>query len=258
MAGEAYQVGTNELTEIAAKMRGHVTCFEGVDGAGKTTIAKWFQAEFGRVVPPTDIVLVREPGGTDVGESIRTLLLHGSKPTDHAAGRSVTRMHAMTETLLFFAARAELYDAVIRPAIAAKKIVLADRCLYSTIAYQCFGLAPSRDYEFAMDHVLEIAELTLPKISAISMPSRSNPTLCSRPSFAVVLDIDPETRKARMDKNLDDIESRGWDFFERVRDGYLAVANHVPNVALVNAAASLDAVKALCVAELRRFFVPSF
>lgn len=254
MAEQAYQVGTHDLIELSSRMRGHVTCIEGVDGAGKTTLLRWLQSELERAVKPSDIVMVREPGGTDIGERIRALLLHGRRASDSTP----LQMHAMTETLMFFAARCELYDRVILPAIKSKKIVLADRCLYSTIAYQCFGLAPDRDYEFSMEHVLEIAELTLPKISAISFPSRSSPTPCSRPSLCIVLDIDSVTRQERKGGKPDRIESRGDDFLNRVRNGYQHIAVNVPNVTMIPAVGSLDHVKSLCVAALRRFYVPSF
>lgn len=254
MAEQAYQVGTHDLNELASRMRGHVTCVEGMDGAGKTTILKWLQDELGRVVSPSDIVSVREPGGTDVGERIRALLLHGRRASD----ASPLQMHAMTETLMFFAARCELYDRVILPALAAGKIVLADRCLYSTIAYQCFGLAPTRSYVFEMDHVLEIAELTLPKISTIRRSSLGRPVPSPRPSLALILDIDADTRRERSTGKPDRIESRDAAFFERVREGYRVIASCVPNVTLISAMGTLNEVKSLCIAELRRFYDPTF
>jgi dTMP kinase len=256
MADKAETSGTT-LSELADSMRGHVTCIEGVDGAGKTTALQWLRDELGKHVPDTEIVMVREPGGTPVGESIRDLLLH----------RKSTPMHAMTETLLFFAARAELYDAVILPSLAAGHIVLADRCLYSTIAYQCYGLADQRAYAFDLASVLEIAELVLPRISEVedmSIPpeppsNRGVPIATCRPSCTVVLDVSQEVRHARFPEKQvrDNIESRNDAFFERVCEGYREISRLLPHVYLVNGGATVEDVQRDIVEVLaRRYSIP--
>ena len=111
--------------------RGHLIVFEGADGVGKSTqvglLAAWLAAA-GRAA-----VVVREPGGTPVGEAIRQLLLQ----PDHV-------MEPLTETLLFGAARHEVVERVIRPALAGGRVVLADRFTLSTVAYQHFGAGVPR------------------------------------------------------------------------------------------------------------------
>lgn len=112
--------------------RGHLIVFEGADGVGKSTqvrlLAAWLAAA-GRAA-----LVVREPGGTPVGEAIRQVLLQ----PDHVMG-------PLTETLLFGAARHEVVEQLIRPALADGRVVLADRFTLSTVAYQHFGAGVPRE-----------------------------------------------------------------------------------------------------------------
>ncbi len=109
--------------------------FEGPEGSGKTT---QIQLLYEELAPYYDVLVVREPGSTRIGEHIRTLLLN-------PASRDI---HPRTETLLFAAARAQLVAEVIGPALAAGRVVLCDRYTDSTLAYQGYGhgqeLAPLR------------------------------------------------------------------------------------------------------------------
>ena len=119
-----------------SRIRGALLTFEGGEGAGKSTLiarmAERLVAEGG--IAPADIVRVREPGGTALGEGIREILKRPEAVICPAA-----------EALLFAACRAELVDQVIRPALAAGKVVLCDRYADSTVAYQQGGrgLAPA-------------------------------------------------------------------------------------------------------------------
>jgi dTMP kinase len=105
---------------------GRLLVFEGAEGAGKSTqiamLAQWLRSS---AIPH---LVVREPGGTPVGEAIRTLLLDPAQ-----------EMVAVTEALLFLASRAELVASVIRPALADRRLVIADRFFLSTYAYQIGG-----------------------------------------------------------------------------------------------------------------------
>ena len=107
-------------------MSGFLITLEGIDGCGKTTQARLLKERLEREAIPH--LLTREPGGTAAGEKIRLLLLQ--------------KEHSLTDTaeiLLYMAARAELVDTVIRPALEAGQVVVCDRYLDSTVAYQGYG-----------------------------------------------------------------------------------------------------------------------
>ena len=105
----------------------HFITFEGPEGSGKTTQMALLQKALVR--EGLDVMALREPGGTTVGEAIRQLLLD----------RADLDLHPRTETLMFNAARAQLVEQVIRPALAQGQMVLCDRFADSTLAYQGFG-----------------------------------------------------------------------------------------------------------------------
>jgi len=100
---------------------GHYLAFEGIEGAGKSSVAAAVAA---RLTATRPVLTVREPGGTPLGEQIRQLVLHG------------TELSGWAEALLFAAARAQLAASVIRPALAAGSWVVSDRSVYSSLAYQ--------------------------------------------------------------------------------------------------------------------------
>ena len=99
---------------------------EGIDGAGKSTVARAIADALG--ARGRDVLMVREPGGTVTGEAIREILLDRSDP-----------LEGWTEALLFAAARAQLAARVVAPALAAGRLVISDRCVYSSLAYQGAG-----------------------------------------------------------------------------------------------------------------------
>lgn len=187
--------------------------FEGIDGSGKTTqaarLVERLRAAGRRVVT------VREPGGTPLGEQIRALLLD---PAGDVTARA--------ELLLFSAARAQLTERVIAPALAEGAIVVADRFFDSTTAYQGHGrgvLAPDAADAF---HSLVTGGLA--------------------PDLTIIVDVDVATARRRRSGSADDrIEAADEAFHARVREGYHAiVARHPERVALVGGDAPADEVAA--------------
>jgi dTMP kinase len=179
-------------------MRGLFITFEGTEGSGKSTqIALLAQRlrQLGRTVK-----VLREPGGTPIGEEIRHTLKHS--PANQA-------MTPEAELLLMNASRAQLVREIIRPALKAGEVVLCDRFYDSTIAYQGYG----RGLDLKM--VREVIELAVGE-------TRPDLTLV----FAIPLSLSEKRRLARLASKpqlRDRIEEAGADFFERVAKGYEAI-----------------------------------
>jgi len=174
-------------------------CLEGGEGAGKSTqaalLVEWLE---GLGLP---VLLTREPGGTDVGKILRRIVL------DNETGELSPR----TEALLYAADKAEHVDRVVLPALADGAVVLTDRYVDSTLAYQGAG----RD--------LGIAEL-----EAVARWATSE----LRPHLTIVLDIDPVIGHTRFE-GADRIEAEPLDFHQRVRQHFLDLAAVDPDHYLV-------------------------
>ncbi|WP_435746610.1 dTMP kinase [Microbacterium sp. PMB16] len=187
---------------------------EGGDGSGKTTqsnlLASWL-TDAGHTV-----VRTREPGGSEVGQLIRDIVLHHRGDIAPRA-----------EALLYAADRAHHVATVVRPALARGEVVLQDRYLDSSVAYQ--GAGRVLDATEIRDLSLWAAEGALPDLT-------------------VLLDLDPATARVRLDsadKPFDRLEAEEAEFHGRVRDGYLALADAEPERFLVvDAAASADDIAA--------------
>ncbi len=179
--------------------QGLFVSFEGVDGAGKTTQVKRLADHWrarGR-----EVVVTREPGGTSLGVEIRRLLLHGDEP-----------IAARAEALLFAADRAQHVAETIRPALERGAIVITDRYLDSSLAYQAGG-----------------RELTADEIRGLSMWATGG--LLPRRTY--LLDIDPELAHMRLTHADDRIESAGDAFRLRTRRAFLDLAGREPERFLV-------------------------
>lgn len=169
-------------------LAGRFIVFEGPDGSGKTTQFRRFLGACQRTGIP--VCEVREPGGTGVGEKIREILL------DHAH----EDMSVACEMLLYMASRAQLVEQRIRPALARGELVVADRFVPSTIAYQgSAGGMPLQD-------ILDVARVA---------------TQGCQPDLVIVFDVDEATALRRMSPLLDRMESKGSEFHRKVREGYL-------------------------------------
>ncbi len=182
---------------MSAQLPGLFLTFEGGDGSGKSTQAalleEWLLSQ-GRTV-----VRTREPGGTDVGNEIREIVLHRR---GHIAPRA--------EALLYAADRAQHVSHVVRPALERGEIVLQDRYLDSSVAYQGVGRELEAD---------EIRRLSLWAAEGLL------------PDVTVLLDLDVSIGRSRLDDartRYDRLESEAAEFHSRVRDAYLALAAAEP------------------------------
>ena len=176
--------------------------FEGIDGCGKTTqlnlLAEYLQKK------GYDVVITREPGAKGLGEKIREILLH------YEGGVS-----SRAESFLFLADRAQHIDKLVNPAVGLGKIVLCDRHTDSTIAYQGYGRG------------VNISELEM-----LNNLATNN----KKPDLTFVFDIDIDTSMARIGSEKDRMESAGYEFFERVRNGYILISKKEPErVKLIDA-----------------------
>jgi dTMP kinase len=185
--------------------------FDGLDGVGKTTQMDLFLAWLAD--QGHDVVRCHDPGSTPLGEAIREILLGRRVPIARCA-----------EMLLFMAARAQLVEEVIRPALAEGKIVVSDRYLLANVVYQ--GHAGGLDVE------------TIWRIGEVA-------TGGLMPDLVFVLDMPPQTAAARIDRQLDRMESQGEGYQARLRQGFLAeAAKDQKRIVVIDAARAVEAVQA--------------
>ncbi len=177
-----------------AARTGFFVSFEGGDGAGKTTqlrlLGAWVHDALGR-----EVVLTREPGGTELGQMLRSAVLHG----DHVDPR--------TEALLYATDRAHHVHSVVRPALERGAVVLTDRYLDSSVAYQGNGRDLGEE---------EVERLSLWAAGGLL------------PDLTVLLDLDPSAGLSRLTGAPDRLERAGDDFHRRTRQAFLRRAEHDP------------------------------
>lgn len=195
--------------------------FEGPDGSGKTTqmdLLMPFLAEKG-----LDTVRTREPGGTDIGDQIRSVIMNMKNKS----------MHPRSEILLFCASRAQLVEELIRPSLSEGKLVLCDRYADSTLAYQGYGHGLDRD---ALIRLLDFATGGL------------------KPDLTLLFDISAEAGLRRRLTNHEEwnrMDDYALQFHERVRSGYLAMAAAEPERwVVINADRTPDEIHAEVVSVL--------
>lgn len=192
---------------------GKFITLEGGEGAGKSTNAQWLLEYLQQ--QGQEAILTREPGGTEVAEAIREVLLSSNLPA----------MHADTELLLMFSARNEHLQNKILPALQAGKWVICDRFTDATYAYQGYGRSVS-----------------LERIAALETWVQGG----LRPDHVLLFDIDVEIGMQRVLQRggTDRFEQEHADFFELIRQGYLMRAQAAPQqYAIIDAAQPLEAVK---------------
>lgn len=195
--------------------------FEGPDGSGKSTI---IQKVYDYLIENNyDVIKTREPGGSPIAEKIRNLILDTEN----------TVMGYRTEALLYAASRAQHVEETILPALNENKIVLCDRFLISSLAYQGVG----RD--LGIENVRKINEFAINGVF---------------PDFVLFFDVDPITtlkRKSSLD-TADRLEKEGNNFHERVYNGYKEILNSEKNVEIIDATQSVEDVFSQCIKVLKR------
>ncbi len=229
----------HDLSKLAAKLRGKFLVFDGPDGAGKSTQLGVLAERL--TAAGADLIACHDPGGTKIGDRIRSVLL------DH----DLSTMDVRCEALLFMASRAQLVSEVIRPALKAGKMVLCDRFVTATCAYQgAAGFDPRR--------VVELARITVEDCW---------------PDLTLVLDVSSEVAGGRIGQRRDakgngagrarkpsggsskpdSMETRPADFHQRVREIFLDIQKYYPRpVITVDGHGALDEVHQRIVAELGR------
>ncbi len=191
------------------KFSGKFIVLDGPDGCGKTVQTKllvdWLK-EQGAAVET-----FREPGGTAIGEKIRQILLN----PEHI------QMSTRSELLLYMAARAQLWEEKIAPALKKGKSVILDRWLSSTCAYQgCAG-------GFGIGNVIKIAAECLKR---------------PWPDLTIILDVDLETTAKRLKRGLDRMERKGDGYHQKVREGFLKLAGQQKKFAVIDDTGDIEAV----------------
>ncbi|MEX2406346.1 MAG: dTMP kinase [Actinomycetota bacterium] len=195
-----FRVGKQQPLGLVPKLKrppssGLFVAFEGVEGAGKGTqirlASDWLESQ------GAEVLVTREPGGTEVGERLRKMLL------DHETGH----LEPKTEALLFAASRAQLVSTIIRPALAEAKIVITDRYIDSSLAYQ--GSARGLGEQ-------DVLTLNVWATQGLF------------PDLVILLHLEPEAGLLRSLEEPDRIEMEGGDFHAKVADAYLRIAEEHP------------------------------
>ena len=185
--------------------------FEGIDGSGKSTQANFLKNQLQD--DGYDVILLREPGGTIISEKIRDLVLN------HKA----SAVSPLTEALLIASSRYQLVNEIILPALKKNTIVICDRYIDSTIAYQGYGRGINISW--------------LNEINKYSL-------MHANPELTYLFDLKVEDSMLRIkNKNKDRIELEGKDFLRKVRNGYLKLAKNSKKFILLNAIDSPEKLK---------------
>ncbi|ABY91376.1 MAG: Thymidylate kinase [Caldanaerobacter subterraneus] len=176
-------------------MKGKFISFEGIDGCGKTTQIKFLEEYL--LKQGYNILVLREPGGTKVGEKVRDILLDKNN-----------FISPVTEMLLYASSRAQLVEEKILPAIEEGKIVLLDRFVDSSYVYQGYARG-----------------LGIEKVKVVNEIA----TMGILPDVTIYIDITPEeAMKRRGKREADRLERESWDFHKKVREGYIKLVKEFP------------------------------
>jgi len=188
--------------------------FEGPEGAGKTTVIQKIAERLAQ--ENIDVLATREPGGIEIAEKIRTIILNPAH----------TAMDERTEALLYAAARSQHYFEKVRPALDAGKMVICDRFIDSSLAYQGYARG------IGVDEVLSINEFAIGK---------------KLPDITILFDLDPEIGLARIhahsEREVNRLDVESLAFHQKVREGYLQLVDRYPErIQVVNADQNIERV----------------
>ncbi len=188
--------------------------FEGPEGVGKTTVIQMIAKRL--TEKNIDVLATREPGGIEIAEKIRTIILN----PEHTA------MDERTEALLYAAARSQHYFEKVRPALDAGKLVICDRFIDSSLAYQGFARG------IGVDEVLSINEFAIGK---------------KLPDLTILFDLAPEVGLARIyatdNREVNRLDVESLPFHQKVREGYLQLVERYPErIHVVNADQDIESV----------------
>jgi dTMP kinase len=196
--------------------------FDGVDGAGKSTqmerFCVWLRQQ------GHDFITCRDPGSTQLGERLRSLLLE----------KSTTPIARRAEMLLYMASRAQLVEEVIRPALESGKSVVCDRYLLANIVYQghAGGLDPAE--------IRQVGQIAVAGVM---------------PDLTLVFDLPLEIALARVSRELDRMESQGTEYLERVRQGFLTESESYPaKTVVIDARGDMESVQLEVRKQANRLF----
>ncbi|AVK82133.1 dTMP kinase [Lysinibacillus sp. B2A1] len=188
--------------------------FEGPEGAGKTTVIQKIAERLAQ--ENIDVLATREPGGIEIAEKIRTIILNPAH----------TAMDERTEALLYAAARSQHYFEKVRPALDEGKMVICDRFIDSSLAYQGYARG------IGVDEVLSINEFAIGK---------------KLPDVTILFDLDPEIGLARIhahgEREVNRLDVESLAFHQKVREGYLQLVGRYPErIQVVNADQNIERV----------------
>ena len=203
------------------KILGQFIALDGPDGCGKTTQVKLLVDCLAK--QGVDVVSFREPGATAIGEKIRQILLN----PEHIA------MTTAAEVMLYMAARVQLWNEKISPALKADKCVVADRWLSSTCAYQGFAGG------LGIKKVIDIAEHSLER---------------SWPDLTIIIDVDLQTAKKRIKRSFDRMERKTAAYHKKVRSGFLKLAGLRDDVIVLDAQADIKTVHKKIIQIIEKHF----
>ena len=205
------------MKDLKHKLAGKFIVIDGPDGCGKSTQVKLLEANLKK--NNVKVATFRDPGDTVIGEKIRKILLNPA----------LTVMGTRTELLLYMAARAQLWQEKIEPALRKGFCVILDRWISSTCSYQGYA------GRLGIDNVITVCEHCLERVW---------------PDLTIILDIDTKTASSRLKKNLDRMERKSNAYHEKVRHGFLKLAKINKGFKIIKADINIEAIHKKIIKEI--------